>query len=163
MASLKETADMDDTAPVNANGARYVGPPIDPKTGELKCPRCGKMYAECDCNDDADVHSDNIPDDLEPIKRGQGAVKEDYMDFSDNLSELLLEEFLSDPTQREPAPVAVVAEEKQTFVEQYLAYAQKQGDQLGRKPSDAPVKSSHNPMMKLLYSDHMPPKKHFLR
>ena len=162
MVSLKETSDMSDTAPPNANGARYIGPPVN-KDGELVCPKCGKLYSECECSDDEDIHSTDIPDDLEQVKKGQVPVKEAYMDFSDNLSELLLEEFLSDPTEVTPAPTAVVAEERQTFSEQYLSYTQKQGDQLGRKPSDAPVGASHNPMIKLLYSDHMPPKKHFIR
>jgi uncharacterized Zn finger protein (UPF0148 family) len=93
---INETGNLNDTAPLDASGERYVGPNVDQKTGKLICPKCGKSYEECKCdNPENTVHSKNIPDDLQGIKMGNVSdeKKEAVMDFFDGLDDLLLEEF----------------------------------------------------------------------
>jgi hypothetical protein len=166
MAKLVETGNMNDTAPLDSNGERYVGPEVDSTTGKLICPKCGKPYDECKCDDpETTVHSKNIPDDLQKIKMGNVSdeKKEEAMDFYDGLDDLLLEEFQTKKAEKteEPKPVEESMKNPtpeevkvaKTFTESFKAYMERNGDRIDRKPSDVGTKP--NSMTKnLYYADH---------
>lgn len=151
---------MNNTAPQDLKGDRYVGPAVG-KDGKLICPKCGKPYSECDCDDPENtVHSGDIPDDLLKRRMGQGDQKEETMDFYDGIYDLLLEEF---QTKKKEAPVAVEESMKNPtpeetkaaskFLESFNNYLVRNGDNIDRKPSDVGVKPTNG--FKAFYSDHM--------
>jgi hypothetical protein len=160
MRSIYETADMDDTAPPNEDGERYIGPDVDFKTGELVCPICHKPYSECECNKRDYLHTDDVPEDIGLQKRG--TKTEADMDFFKNLDDLLLEEYLGSPTKPEVNQTVSDTPTKKSFSEAYFDY-------VNRNP--LPIKTSHDierksnqpTLMKVLYLDHVSAKKSSIR
>lgn len=79
---LFETTDMIDTNP-----KKYIGPPVDPKTGKFKCSKHGKEDA---CFKDDEVHTSEIPDEKVFFKpKEKKSMKENDSLFSDEDFEIL--------------------------------------------------------------------------
>lgn len=79
---LFETTDMIDTNP-----KKYIGPPVDPKTGKFKCSKHGK---EDSCFDDTEVHTKEIPDEKVFFKpKEKKSMKENDSLFNDEDFEIL--------------------------------------------------------------------------
>ena len=155
MGKLLETADMSDTAPLDPNGERYVGPIVNPTTGELICPKCHKPYSKCTCKDTGDLHKATTDDPL-PARMGNvpKETQEAIMDFYDGLDTLMLEEFLTpkkiEESMKNPTPEEVKM--AKTFTENFHAYMERNSDRFDRKPSDVATKP--NSALKVLYNDH---------
>jgi len=79
---LFETTDMIDTNP-----KKYIGPPVDPKTGKFKCSKHGKEDA---CFKDDEVHRSEIPDEKVFFKPKENkSMKENDSLFNDEDFEIL--------------------------------------------------------------------------
>ena len=162
MNKLLETGDMSDTAPADLKGERYVGLDSD-EDGNTTCPKCGKPYKDCTCEDpETTVRSKDIPDDLIPRRMGnvpQEDKQEESMDFYEGLDALLLEEFAPNPVKKVEESRTMSPDEAknvQTFTDKFHDYMQRNGDRLDRKPSDVSLAPTQT--IKYLYHDHFFPK-----
>lgn len=168
MVKLTETGDMSQTAPMDLDGERYVGPDVN-KDGKVLCPKCHKPYSECKCdNPENTVHSGNIPDDIQKIRMGNSVSpeekKEEAMDFFDEIDKMMLEEFQVKKTEAEkpkpieesmknPTPEEV--KKAKFFSESFHAYMERNGERVDRKRSSVAVKPNTSSTFKnLYYQDH---------